>query len=90
MPPHANLERLIGRALVDGEFRAALLHAPASAAAGFGLSREELRVLEAACASTLEELAGFIHAWTSQLPHARRTASRRWPLDSQQAFRVAV
>ncbi len=90
MPPHANLERLIGAAIVDREFRAALLDAPVEVASGFGLSGEELQLLESANASTLEELAGYIHAWISKMPRPRRAAPRRWALDGLPETRVAV
>jgi hypothetical protein len=90
MLPHANLERLIGTALVDGEFRTALLSSPATAATEFGLTDEELGVLEAANASTLEELAGFVHAWISRAPQPRRNSPHRCALDGYQTVRVAV
>ncbi len=90
MPPHANLERLIGAALVDGEFRATLLTSPARAATDFGLSIEEVNELEAANAGTLEELASHIYAWISRLPQPRRGVARRWAQDGHIAARVAV
>ena len=90
MLPHANLERLIGTALVDREFCAALLRSPVEVAIGFGLSDEEVGILKSASASTLEDLAGYIHAWMNQAPQPRRGANRRWAVEGYPLARVAV
>ncbi|HEX9016276.1 MAG TPA: Franean1_4349 family RiPP [Chloroflexota bacterium] len=90
MPPHANLEKLIGTALVDGEFRSNLLDSPVAAATGFELTREEMEVLKSAHASTLEELADFIYSWISSLPRPQRATQRRWAFDGGTGVRVAV
>lgn len=90
MPPHKELERLIGTAIVDGEFRASLLHSPAAAASGFDLSAEESAMLSSADSGSLEELAAYIHAWITKAPKPRRVASPRWTLEGYQSGRVAV
>ena len=90
MQQHRNLESLIGTALIDSEFRVALLDSPVAAAADFGLSEEELDVLSSAGASSLEELAGQIYTWIARVPKPRRTASPRWVMEDYQATRVAV
>ncbi len=87
---YRNLERLIGTALIDGEFGAALLRSPVVAASGFDLSSEEMDVLNSANADTLEDLAAHIHAWITRVPKPRRTASHRWTLDDYQDGGVAV
>lgn len=90
MPPHANLERIIGTALVDGEFRSNLLDSPAAAAAGFELTYEEMEVLRSAHAGTLEELADIVYSWISSLPRPHRAAQRRWAFEGVTGARVAV
>ena len=90
MPPHVNLERLIGTAVVDVEFRRALLDSPTEAATAFELSSEELAVLEAAHATTLEELASHIYAWIARMPRPRRPVPRLWAFDDFQPARAAV
>lgn len=90
MPSHGNLERLVGAAIVDGEFRASLLDSPLSAASAFGLSAEELAMLESAKASTLEDLAAHIHAWVTNAPKPRRMTFPRSALEGYQAARIAV
>ncbi|HEX2922402.1 MAG TPA: Franean1_4349 family RiPP [Chloroflexota bacterium] len=90
MPPNKNLERLIGTAVVDREFRAVLLRSPLSAAQGFDLSSDELDILRGACTDTLEDLAAHVHAWVMKAPaHGRPSSSRRLAGDSLLA-RVAV
>ncbi len=90
MPPHANLERLIGTALVDGEFRSSLLESPVAAAAGFELTREEMDVLRSAHARTLEELADFVYSWISSLPRPHRATQWRWAFERSSGARAAV
>ncbi|MHB1158878.1 MAG: Franean1_4349 family RiPP [Chloroflexota bacterium] len=90
MASHKELERLIGAAIVDGEFRMSLLEAPLAAASGFDLSAEELAALNNAGASSLEELAAHIHAWVTNAPKPKRTVATRWMLDGYQAARIAV
>lgn len=90
MPPHGNLERLIGTALIDSEFRARLLSAPAIAARGFDLSEEEFGVLNCASIHSFEELAAHVHAWITRAPKLRRATSLRWPPHSQHTAYVAV
>ena len=89
MPPHGELERLIGTAVVDGEFRAILLESPEAALEGFDLSPEELDALVSANARTLEELAAQLYAWIAQAPRPRRAAGR-WLFDNQRTTRMAV
>ncbi len=90
MPSHKELERLIGAAIVDGEFRASLLDSPLTAASGFSLSAEELDALGASDAGSLEELAAHLYAWITKAPKPRRALSTRWTLEGYQAARVAV
>ncbi len=90
MPPTMNLERLIGTAVVDREFRALLLQSPLSAAQGFGLSADELDILRSACADTLEDLAAHIHAWITKAPAPRRPMPNRWGGEDHLSARVAV
>ncbi len=90
MPSHKELERLIGAAIVDSEFRASLLESPAAAASGFNLSAEELDALSSADTSSLEELATFLYAWITKAPKPRRASFGRWSLDGYQAVRIAV
>ena len=89
MPPHEELERLIGTAVVDGGFRATLLESPEAASEGFDLTPEELAALVSANARTLEELAAHLYAWIVQAPQPRRAAVR-WLLDNQRTTRIAV
>lgn len=90
MASHKELERLIGAAIVDGEFRTSLLESPLAAASGFDLSAEELAALDSAGANSLEELAALIHAWITNAPNPKRTVATRWALDGYQAARIAV
>ena len=90
MLPHANLERVIGAALIDHEFRAALLKSPAEAASGFGLSDEEVGILKSDGAATLEELAAYIYAWINKVSQPRRGSTHRWPVEGYPLTRVAV
>ena len=92
MPPlsHGNLERVIGTALIDRDFRGDLLRSPADAADGFDLSEEELAVLSSANAASLEELASYVHAWLTRAPKPKRAATQRWPLQGYDAAQVAV
>ncbi len=90
MPSHPELERLIGTAIVDGEFRASLLESPTTAAADFSLSAEELDVLSSAAGDSLEELAAHLYAWITMAPKFRRAPAIRWALESYQAARIAV
>lgn len=90
MPPYANFERLIGMAIVDSEFRTALLASPVSAAESLGLTSDELEVLASARRGSLEELAGYIYSRLSSLPRSYRGHQRRWAADSPQGARIAV
>ncbi|MGE5619445.1 MAG: Franean1_4349 family RiPP [Sphingomonadaceae bacterium] len=90
MGPHKELERLIGAAIVDGEFRASLLESPLAAAAGFDLAEDELAVLDSAGADSLEELAAHIYAWITKATTPKRVTAARWSLDGHQAARIAV
>lgn len=92
MPPlsHGNLERVIGTALIDREFRGSLLRSPADATSGFDLSEEELAVLSSANAASLEELASHVHAWLTRAPKPKRVTTPRWPLQGYEAVQVAV
>ncbi len=78
--PHLNLERLIGTAMIDTQFRATLIGSPIAAAKGFELSDEELDVLASANAQSLEDLAAHVHAWITRAPKPRRSAVPRWTL----------
>jgi len=77
---HSNLERLIGTALIDQEFRSALLTSPTAAARGFGLSEDELGDLGSVHVETLEELAAHVHAWIVRAPKPRKPALAKWTL----------
>ena len=92
MPSHKELERLLGTAVVDGEFRASLLESPAATAlaSGFGLSPEELEALRSADVGSLEELAAHLHAWITKAPKPRRAQTTHWTLDGHQSARMAV
>ncbi len=90
MPSNRELERLIGTAIVDEEFRANLLESPAAAASGFNLSDEELDVLSSSGAESLEELANHIYAWITNAPKPRRSTATHWTPDGYQTSRVAV
>jgi hypothetical protein len=90
MPTHRNLERLIGAAIVDRDFRASLLESPLSAAEGFNLSTDEMDILRSAGAGTLEELATHLHAWITKAPTPRRAGPPRWTSEDYHLARVAV
>ena len=90
MPPHVNLERVIGAAVIDREFCTALLRSPRSATASFKLSDEELALLESADASTLEELALHVYAWIDRMPGHRSATPRRRSFEGPQSARAAV
>jgi hypothetical protein len=54
------LQALIGRAVLDSEYRKALLANPAEALAGYELTDEERAALNALDAETLDSLAGTL------------------------------
>ena len=54
------VEAIIGKAVVDAEFRAALLADPDRALAGFDLTAEEVARLKAVDAESIETLAGTL------------------------------
>ena len=60
-PLNANIERLIGEALIDARFREQLLTDPLSCARQLALSDEEPRCVMAARAPTLREFAAQLH-----------------------------
>ena len=63
-----NLNRLIGTAVIDGEFRAQLLADPTSAVQGFGLSAKEHYLIVNTQASDLAEFAQKVEAaWTMEI-----------------------
>ncbi len=61
---YAELEEVVGRAIIDRGFRVDLLNGPrASALARFNLSPEEKQVLMSIRAESLESFAGQLSGW---------------------------
>ncbi|HID87672.1 MAG TPA: hypothetical protein EYP55_09905 [Anaerolineae bacterium] len=60
---HQALQAIIGMAIVDREFRQALLSSSEEAVAGFDLAPEEFQAVTAIKAETFEEFAGELHKW---------------------------
>lgn len=81
MSSNGELERLIGTAVVDAEFRAGLLESPVAAASSFNLSAEELDALSSADASSLEDLAAHLYAWITKAPKFKRSPATRWTME---------
>lgn len=93
MPSHPNLERLIGAAVVDREFRNRLLKMPVQVAVDFGLSTDELRILASARASTLEDLSAHVWAWSTRATtegRSIRSIAASWVPEVRDPVRVAV
>ena len=90
MHPHKNLEKLIGTALIDGQFRGNLLLSPQGAASGFDLSDEEVVVLSSANTNSLEELAADVYAWITRAPKPRKMPAFRWMPEAYEGALVAV
>ncbi|HEX2988373.1 MAG TPA: Franean1_4349 family RiPP [Chloroflexota bacterium] len=87
---HKNLEKLVGTAVIDGEFRAILLRSPNDAVKEFELTEEELEAVNSAGTGSIEEFAACIHAWITRAPKPRHASSGHWILDGSLAERVAV
>ncbi len=90
MSLHTELERLIGTAIVDGEFRANLLESPISAAAQFNLSAEEIQALRSASTTSWDEFAACLHDWIREAPKLRHTPTSRWNPEEYVVKRIAV
>lgn len=90
MSSHPNLERLIGAALVNREFRDRLLKVPVQAAVEFDLSTEELRMLASARAATFDELAAHVWAWSTRAGTTGRSIAASWVPEVREAVRMAV
>ena len=65
-----SLQAVVGTAVIDSEFRAALLNGPRRAAVSdFGLTPEEMNVVLAIHAATLEQFAGQVDQWIARKLH---------------------
>jgi len=71
---------MVGRAVVDGEFRMQLLASPAKAAGGYDLSEFERRLLKRIRAESLAEFASALEALLNPPsgPGRRRPAAPIW------------
>ena len=69
---HIGIQLIIGRALVDRDFCARLLSAPASVANEFELTPEEIDLLASLHADDLEQLATQVERWRSSLRTVHR------------------
>ncbi|MBK9941794.1 MAG: Franean1_4349 family RiPP [Kouleothrix sp.] len=58
--PQSDVERVIGRAVTDSEFRAALIANARAACQGYDLTEDELNALEALDAESLAAFAGTL------------------------------
>ncbi len=65
------LQAVIGMAIIDREFREALLCSPPAAVEGFALSQDERAIIGAIRAKTLEQFAARLEQLRSKLPVSR-------------------
>jgi hypothetical protein len=65
-------EAVIGKTIVEAEFRDLLLADPDQALAGFDLTEEEVSILKKIDSETLELLSGTLETCIRTLPYSRR------------------
>ena len=66
-------EAVIGKVIVESEFREMLLADPDRALAGFELTGEEISVIKKIDAETLDSVSGSMDAWVSRITHTEET-----------------
>ncbi|MCL5074180.1 MAG: Os1348 family NHLP clan protein [Chloroflexi bacterium] len=81
------LQAVVGTAIVDRQFRDALLEDAEGVIGGFDLTEEEFGVVASIRANSLEQFAAQLHDWlTTSSPPLRRA---RWSGIDYRALRLA-
>lgn len=72
----SSVERILGKALLDSDFRNALLENPEQALSGFSLTSNEKNYLKRMDSETLDQLAKILE---ERHIHWRNNSGKRWP-----------